>query len=67
MEVMQMENTTYNIYQIAWGHYSNGQKVAMHTRMVANGLGEKEAIDSAESCRNTYISETFVITPQEVV
>jgi hypothetical protein len=53
----------FDIYQIAWGRYSNGQKVAMHTRMVANGLTENEAITSAEGCRNTYISETFVITP----
>jgi hypothetical protein len=35
--------------------------------MVSNGLSEEEAIASAEGCRNTYISETFVITPQEVV
>ena len=53
----------FDIYQIAWGHYGNGQKVAMHTRIVANGLDEKEAIASVEGCRNTYISETFVITP----
>jgi len=53
----------FDIYQIAWGHYSNGQKVAMDTRRVANGLTEQEAITSAEGCRNTYISETFVITP----
>lgn len=53
----------FDIYQIAWGHYSNGQKVAMHTRIIANGLIETEAIANAESCRNTYISETFVITP----
>jgi hypothetical protein len=51
----------YSIFQISWGHYSNGQQVAMYTRQVDQNLNLDQAIENAESLRKSYISESFVV------
>jgi hypothetical protein len=52
----------YSIFQISWGYYSNGQQVAMYTRQVAQNLDLDQAIQNAQDLRQTYISESFVVT-----
>jgi hypothetical protein len=52
----------YSIFQISWGVYSSGQKVAMYTRQVAQDLSLDQAIQNAQGLRQTYISESFVVT-----
>jgi hypothetical protein len=52
----------YSIFQISWGVYSSGQKVAMYTRQVAQDLSLDQAIQNAQGLRQTYISEFFVVT-----
>ena len=52
----------YSIFHISWGVYSSGQKVAMYTRQVAQDLSLDQAIQNAQGLRQTYISESFVVT-----